>query len=175
MPNQRPEAVANEFIGLAGDRGLTQLQLQKLVYMAHGWTLAYCGLPLTASEPEAWDRGPVYPELREKVSHAGSKPIARKIHANDGNPFAIFASENRGDEIAGTFQPIEKQIINLVWGRYGHLHGFTLSDLTHQPDTPWHNAYYNRGRNSAITNAEIEAHYSELARTLEANRQATAN
>ncbi len=136
MPNQRPEAVANEFLRRAGDQGLTQLQLQKLVYMAHGWTLAYSGLPLTASESEAWDRGPVYPELRNKVNHVGSKPIVGVVHENDGNPFAVLASENRGPIIAGNFQQIEMQIIDLVWGRYGHLHGFTLSDLTHQAGTP---------------------------------------
>ena len=175
MPNQRSEAVANRFLSLAGDRGLTQLQLQKLVYIAHGWTLAYCGEPLTASEPEAWDRGPVYRELREKISHAGSKPVTRKIHENDANPFAIFASENRGAEIVGRFNQIEDQIINLVWGRYGHLRGFTLSDLTHQPDTPWHNTYHRRGKNAPISNAEIEAHYSDLAQELEAQRQAVAN
>lgn len=174
MPNQRPEAVANEFLRKAGERGLTQLQLQKLVYIAHGWTLAYSGQPLTASEPEAWDRGPVYPELRNKISHVGSSPITGAVHENDGNPFAVLASEDRGPVISGNFDRIENQIIDLVWGRYGHLHGFTLSDLTHEAGTPWHKAYYTRGRNSAISNSEIHRHYYDMAEKL-AKEQAAAS
>ena len=175
VPNQRPEAVANMFLRLAGARGLTQLQLQKLVYIAHGWTLAFCNQPLTASEPEAWDRGPVYPELRNKISHEGSKPVSRLVHENDGNPFAALASEDRGAEITGQFSDIETQIINLVWGRYGHLHGFTLSDLTHQDGTPWHKAYHTQGRNLAISNTEIETHYTHLAQKLQTQRSDTSN
>ena len=174
MPNQRPEAVANEFLKRAADHGLTQLQLQKLVYISHGWALAYRGMPLTASEPEAWDRGPVYPELRNKINHVGSRSVTSQIHENDGNPFAVLASEKRGDVITGNFDQIETQIIDLVWGRYGHLHGFTLSDLTHEPGTPWYNAYYTRGRNSAISNEEIQKHYSELAIRLSAEQAAAS-
>ena len=51
MPNHRPEAVANRFLELAGDEGLTQLQIQKLVYIAHGWTLALYDQPLTRELP----------------------------------------------------------------------------------------------------------------------------
>ena len=81
MSYQRPEAVANEFLKRAG-RGkadLTQMQIQKLVYIAHGWTLAIYDKPLTSIEPEAWDRGPVYPGLREKTTHAGSREICVPI------------------------------------------------------------------------------------------------
>jgi len=174
MPCQRPEAVANEFLHRAGDAGLTQMQLQKLVYIAHGWTLAYSGNPLTASEPEAWDRGPVYPEIRDKISHVGSRTVVGAIHENDDNPFAVLASEDRGSVITGKFDDDERRIINLVWGRYGHLHGFTLSDLTHETETPWHNAYHARGRKAAISNVEIQRHYHALATRLAAE-QAAAN
>jgi uncharacterized phage-associated protein len=167
MPNYRPEALANRFLELAGSQGLTQLQIQKLVYIAHGWTLAITGEPLTSTEPEAWDRGPVYRDLRSKISHIGSNRLTRRIHENDDNPFAVFASENRGREITANLNETEEEIISLVWNRYGHLHGFTLSDLTHEPNTPWHNVYHRRGRNAAISNDEIEEHYSALAKSLQ--------
>lgn len=168
MPNYRPEAIANRFLDLAGEQGLTQLQIQKLVYIAHGWNLAVSGEPLTSVEPEAWDRGPVYRDLRNKISHIGSKRLTRKIHENDDNPFAVFASENRGREIVANLNNTEEKIVSLVWNRYGHLHGFTLSDLTHEPDTPWHEVYHSRGRNAAIPNTVIERHYSDLAERLQA-------
>ena len=163
MPNQRPEAVANEFLRRAGNNGLTQLQIQKLVYISHGWTLAYTENPLTANEPEAWERGPVYPELRNKISHVGSRPVVDLIHENDGNPFAVLGSEPRGPIIEGNFNDTENSIIDLVWGRYGHLHGFTLSDLTHEDGTPWHYTFYTRGRNAAISNEVIHKYYYDLA------------
>lgn len=73
MPNHRPEAIANEFLRKSGV--LTQMQLQKLAYMTHGWNLAVNGEPLVDREPEAWDRGPVFPDLREHIKAAGSRPI----------------------------------------------------------------------------------------------------
>ena len=47
--------IADEFIALASQdgRALDQLQLEKLVYIAHGWCLAATGQPLTGDRPEA--------------------------------------------------------------------------------------------------------------------------
>ena len=167
MPNHRPEAIANRFLARSGGRGLTQLQIQKLVYIAHGWTLALCGEPLTANEPEAWDRGPVYPCIREKISHIGSHALKDRIHENDDNPFAVLGNEDRGREITANINESEEEIIRLVWERYGHLHGFILSDLTHEPKTPWFETYHRRGRNAPIPNALIERYYTELANRLQ--------
>ncbi len=159
MPRHRPEAVANEFLRRAGKAGLTQMQLQKLVYIAHGWTLALTNEPLAAIEPEAWERGPVYPHLRDKISHTGSKPIRDIIRENDDNPFAALGTADRGEEIKSEFGSGETAIIDHVWKRYGHLHGFSLSDLTHAEGTPWHKAYHGRGRKSPILNGDIKDHY----------------
>ena len=79
MPNHRPEAIANEFLRRAGSNGLTQMQLQKLVYIAHGWTLAIRNEPLVNARLEAWERGPVYPELAKNIAHAGAEPIREKM------------------------------------------------------------------------------------------------
>jgi len=166
MPRHRPEAVANEFLRHAGKAGLTQMQIQKLVYIAHGWTLALTGEPLTAIEPEAWDRGPVYPELRDKISHVGSKPLRDTIRENDENPIAALGSAPRGAAIRSEFNSDETTIIDRVWKRYGHLHGFSLSDLTHAQGTPWHKAYSERGRNSPIANEDTKGHYVGLAEAI---------
>ncbi len=62
MPNHDARAVANEFIKLAkkhGKKPLTHMQLQKLVYIAHGWSFALGEeeAPLIADTVEAWDWG----------------------------------------------------------------------------------------------------------------------
>ena len=66
MPNHRPEGVANAFLKKSQKDGtiITQMKLQKLVYIAHGWMLGLSGKPLVNQEPEAWERGPVFPQLR---------------------------------------------------------------------------------------------------------------
>ena len=48
--------IANDFIRLAATdgRAFDQIQLQKLVYIAHGLCLARYGKPLTYDRPEAW-------------------------------------------------------------------------------------------------------------------------
>jgi len=175
MPRHRPEAVANEFLQRAGKAGLTQMQIQKLVYIAHGWTLALTDEPLTAIEPEAWDRGPVYPELRDKISHVGSKPLRETIHENDENPFAVLGSAPRGAAIRSEFNSDETTIIDRVWKRYGNLHGFRLSDLTHAQDTPWRKTYSERGRNAPIANEDTKSHYVGLAKAIVQRRQKGQN
>ncbi len=165
MPGHRPEAVANAFLRKPGALGrLTQMQIQKLVYIAHGWMLGLSGEPLVDREPEAWERGPVFPDLREHIKNAGSRPLNSLIHENDDNPFAMFAGGNRGAEFNAELTTYEQQIIDHVWGRYGSMGAFRLSDLTHLPNTPWSEVYAGGvGRNDPIPNEIISRHYQELA------------
>jgi len=165
MPHHRPEAIANALLDMPGALGrLTQMQVQKLVYIAHGWTLGLSTLPLVDREPEAWDRGPVFPSLRDHIKLSGSKPLQTLIHENDDSPFAFFENKKRGAIIRATLSEYEKKIVDHVWSRYGHMGAFRLSDITHLPNTPWYKVYENGiGRNETIPNESIQAHYRELA------------
>lgn len=50
-------AVANYMLAVAEKKGmtLTPMQVLKLVYLAHGWSLAWFGRPLIRDDVEAWD------------------------------------------------------------------------------------------------------------------------
>lgn len=156
-----PEAVANYFLDLAEEDGrtLTPMQLQKLVYIAHGWSLALNGKELVSSEPQAWQWGPVYPSLYDNTKRYGSGPVYERIRENN---WAALESI-RGKIIAESFSEEEKSIIEQVYDIYGDLEAFQLSALTHNPGTPWTEIYRPGKRRAAIPNELIKKHFNELA------------
>jgi uncharacterized phage-associated protein len=163
MPDWSP-AIANEFIRLAkaDNAALTQMQLQKLVYIAHGWNLAINGSALTFDNPEAWDYGPVYKELRGALREYGRAPVKREIKNSD---FAIgMFEENLEEEAKANLSEGERQVIYRVYRDYGKYHAFKLSALTHEPGTPWSKVYDDGvGKTQEIPANMIRDHFIELA------------
>jgi uncharacterized phage-associated protein len=55
------DLIANELLSLSArdTAPLTVMKLLKLVYIAHGWYLAFADKPLISEKVEAWDYGPV--------------------------------------------------------------------------------------------------------------------
>lgn len=157
-------AIANEFIRLAraDGRALTQMQLQKLVYIAHGWNLAINGQPLTDDDPQAWDYGPVYQELRDALRNYGRLGVSREIKNGDFIP-GVFADDPESPAVA-TLTENERSVINRVYRDYGRFDAFRLSALTHRQDTPWTEVYANgSGRSRNIPSDMIRSHFIELA------------
>ena len=71
--------VAEFFIQVANqseDDQMTNLKLNKLLYYAQGAYLARTGKPLFENRIEAWDLGPVVPEVYHKYKVCGKNPIA---------------------------------------------------------------------------------------------------
>ncbi|WP_049726452.1 Panacea domain-containing protein [Wenzhouxiangella marina] len=107
------------------------MKLQKLVYCAYGWWLAYAGLAgkrLTADHPEIWRHGPVFPELYHALKIFGRSAI---MEPQARNPFLEPDLVEPGDTDT-------QKLVGWIWNRYGHLTSFALSDLTHKPGTPWY-------------------------------------
>jgi uncharacterized phage-associated protein len=150
MPNYDPRAVANEFLKLNGGP-MNQMKLQKLVYMAHGWNLAINRQPLVSGRIEAWDGGPVMRVIWNHLRDFGLNS-ADVLFGN--GPNAPFVAEMTADEAA---------IISHVWSKYGQYTGVELSEMTHKSGTPWSNSYFGRGRNAALSQADIQQHFIELA------------
>lgn len=121
-------AVANRFIefAIAERRFLTNMQIQKLVFLAHGLFLATKGKPLIAENFEAWKWGPVVPEIYAAFASYGASLIREPAKC------CSDSVEKDSDE---------DQVINLVWMEFGSMTGRELSELTHLPGSPWATTY----------------------------------
>lgn len=156
MPAWSPE-VADEFIRLAGreDRRLNQLQLQKLVYIAHGWCLAITGQPLTGDRPEAWEHGPMYRRLADALAPCGLGPVTTFICGNKGLASEISSS---------ILEPKEFEIIGRVYKDYSGFTAAQLSTLTRRNNAPWEEVYASgAGRHRDIPHQRIRDQFVQLA------------
>lgn len=149
-----PLAIANAVLDEAKRQGkaLTIMQLLKLVYIAHGWSLALLNEPLVDEAPEAWQHGPVFPAIYREFRRFGSRPITEKATGVFGQSYEANLSEE------------QHQIIASVVKAYGSMHAFALSGITHKPGTPWSTTYKNgRGSSEEIPDSIIRQHYLKLA------------
>lgn len=118
-------AVANAFIDLSRQDGkwLTNMHVQKLVYIAHGWCLALLNRPLVYESVQAWQWGPVIPRLYEELKKYGAGEVTESLPV----------------EFSGPVEPLSQEmgIIRAVWKAYGKFSAMQLSAITHKAGTPW--------------------------------------
>ena len=138
------ESVANAFLDLARRSGkfLTNMQLQKLVYIAHGYSLAKLSQPLFHNNIHAFEWGPVIPNLYKTLRQYGAGEVKDYILTNEPP--------------IGEDSP-EMEIIKEVWQDYGDFSGLQLSALTHRAGTPWSETW--RTNQFGVISDELIAEY----------------
>ncbi len=147
-------AIANAVLEKAWESeiSLTKMQLIKIVYFVHGWSLAFFGNPLVEDRPQAWKLGPVYPRLYKTLAGYTSESVNRKIiHKDTDAPYATGLLPNN-----------HEQLIDDVTNGYGKLHAFVLSEHTHEKGTPWDIAMKSKGIYSEIDDATLTKHFRDL-------------
>ncbi|MDP8989584.1 MAG: DUF4065 domain-containing protein [Acidobacteriota bacterium] len=118
------------------------MKLQKLVYYAHGWNLAISNVPLINECVEAWEYGPVIPSIYHAFKRFGSGDITEKATRPEMIDFNTLRFLTPTVEDQDTIE-----FLKAVWDGYGDLSAIQLSNLTHQPGTPWSTIYaQNQGR-----------------------------
>jgi uncharacterized phage-associated protein len=149
-------AIANSFLKIAkeSNKQLTNMQLQKLVYFAHGWHLALTGEPLLADAVKAWNFGPVIPQLYNSLKTYGNDCITDMIKRKD-------SLTDEPEIVEETQSEYVKKLVQRVWDVYGHLQGLQMSNLTHAKDTPWDKTW-NREKFSVIPDELIKEHFQSL-------------
>lgn len=137
------------------------MQVQKLVYFAHGWNLAINNEALSIEKFEAWDYGPVVRRLWEHLRRFGSKPVAGRIadFVMVGGKFKTVVS-NIADSPATSDKAAALDVVRIVWDKYGHFSAIQLSELTHLPDGPW--AAARKAQQPFIDDCEIRNYFLRL-------------
>lgn len=113
---------------------VSNLKLQKLLYFAQGYSLVLNHQPLFLQPLEAWEHGPVVPDVYHQYKASGSGAI---------RPTTWSASD---------CVPLRDQDLTLlqeVWAEYGSCDAIQLRNLTHA-EAPWAQAYDGSRRHSQI-------------------------
>ena len=133
---------------------LSNLQLQKILYIAHMFYLGRRnGEPLVYGSFEAWDYGPVHPRLYHEAKIFGSSPV--------GNIFRLEDDLRPGPEA---------EILDEAVDELSHASSGQLVAITHKPNGAWDRNYTPGARNVIISNEDILEEYEERANV--ARRQA---
>lgn len=154
--------IANYFIkkGISEGNLLSPMKVQKLVYLSHGWNLAVEDKPLIHNPIQAWNYGPVIPDLYHKLKIYGNEVIDKEI------------STSTSKELSGP----TSTILDFVWDVYGTKSAIDLSNLTHKSGTPWNQVLEQfNGKipyNVPIDNNRIKAHYNKIIEGVSENEPA---
>jgi uncharacterized phage-associated protein len=120
---------------------ITHLKLQKLLYYAQGFSLAIFDTPIFEERIEAWDHGPVVPDLYQEYK------------AYKANPLPGVDVE----EASRLFTTEQMEMLNDVYEVYGQFSAWKLRAMTHSEPT-WEKAY----PGGIISHADMKRYFSTL-------------
>jgi uncharacterized phage-associated protein len=153
--------VANWFIGKNRENpsGLTHLKLQKMLYFAQGWHLAYFDVPLFEDPIEAWKYGPVVRTVWRALSGMKTEELMEPIegyvlrgtdYEAIGRPEMSFADDD------------VKDLMESCWNTYSVQSAWELVATTHAKGSPWDKVANSPGNRAAGTDKEWFGEYDDL-------------
>ena len=122
---------------------ISNLKLQKILYFVQAEFLVSVGSPCFAEEIEAWDVGPVVPEVYHEFKIFGSADIPKFVCMNADE--AILKKD--------------KTMINEMVDQCGVYSASMLVEITHNQD-PWLHAY-ERHCNNVIEKKAIKQYFEK--------------
>lgn len=138
--------VANFFIVHCKDTEdpMTNARVNKYVYFAQGYSLGRTGKPLFEDKIEAWDMGPVIPDLYDRFKTHKNYPL----------------TDIEGEYNPEAFTKDELQILIDVMIDFRNMSTEAVIDKTHEDGTPWRDVY-NKGHNNPIDNLMMKEFFSK--------------
>ena len=140
-------AVADKLIRLAreAETPITPMQVQKLAYFSHAWSLGLGYGPLFQDAVESWQYGPVIRSVYHALKSYRGGPVTKPILSEEE-----------------TFTPIESTVIKAIYQQYRDLEGIKLSQMTHAEGSPWQQIYLRDKRSAVIHNHVIRDYYGRI-------------
>lgn len=120
----------------AKDYGISNLKLQKILYLIQAYSLIHTKKPCFSEDIEAWDFGPVIPEVYRKYKQFGSTDIQIRYRSLE--------------EMQKGFEKEDRKRIEEVVDRFADFSAADLTILT-QNQAPWNEAF---GRKEKVIRCE---------------------
>lgn len=99
---------------------ITPLALQKILYYAQAFHMAFFGETLFQDDCEAWVNGPVYANIYDKYKNFGSSNIDVEVI----------------DDVDEIIDEEKRELIDIIIKCFGYYNGKALAQMTHY-ETPW--------------------------------------
>ena len=150
---------AAKYLGKQSGWTLSQLEMQKILYLSHMLYYGAKGDPLIKGDFEAWDYGPVHPLLYHCLKYYGSRCLP----------------EDAFYDIADLDKDLEElKIFNKMIRKYPHDSGAKLVGITHWSQGAWKKNYKAGVRGIVISRTDIIEEYEnrqKMANSKEGSRQ----
>lgn len=136
---------AARHLGRTSDWTLSNLKMQKLLYLADMVHFGDHGERLVFGNFEAWDYGPVHPELYRVARIFGSDPVKDVFRAAPLRPGSS-----------------ELSTLDEAYQHLGGLPAAKLVDITHKKEGAWYRNYVPGARHVIIPEADMLTEYRSL-------------
>lgn len=151
-PPYDARGIANFILDYADmkNQKLTNMQLLKLIYLAHVRCLETKDRPLIDNVIKAWKYGPVIQSVYECFKHIKDQPIEIRAYSKN-----YLTGELK--EVRTNINAESSQIVIDTYNQFGHLSAFELSNITHHQTGAWHRVWNDETDSlcMTITNEEI--------------------
>lgn len=132
-PAHDPRAVANYILDacdLGGVCDVSNMKLQKLIYLAHRQHLGVFEAPLVKLGFEAWEHGPVSPIVYQCFKSCRSRAV-------DSRATMIDLESGRDVVVPHRLTSDQEAVMDTTLAKYGRMTASTLRELTHSPGSAW--------------------------------------
>ena len=138
--------VAAKYLASKSGWTLSNLEIQKILYIAQMFHLGRHGAPLIDEPFEAWDYGPVQPKLYHELKMFGRKPVQNIFHGVRDVP--------TGSDELKTLEEAYESLHKAGPARLIH--------ATHRPGGAWERNYEPGRRNRLIPPEDLVAEFQRL-------------
>ena len=139
--------------GIENGKPVTQMKVQKMVFFAHGYSLARFGEPLIEEEFEAWKFGPVIPTIYQTYKFYGSADIT---------DVSLIVNVDLLESELCNLDANALDAINYTWKVTKNMPASSLSAWTHKAGSPWQEVYRDNINSIPIKNEKIGKYFTSI-------------